>query len=138
VVFVKGLELEAFAWPDGAPELGTEAELWLTWRAEQVLELPEIPVVANPPPPGVYSGPRLSVFVHLFAADGTYVAGDDGLWVDSTTLRAGDRFVQIHRFSLPVDGPPGPYRLEVGVYDPLTGERWLTEDGADRVELGGQ
>lgn len=80
----------------------------------------------------------MSVFVHLFAADDTYLAGEDGLAVDPTTLRAGDRFVQIHRFALPADGPPGPYRLEVGVYDPLTGERWLTEDGADRVELGGQ
>lgn len=138
VVFVNGLGLEAADWPDGLPESGTEVELWLTWRAEQALELPEIPVVANPPPPGVYSGPRLSVFAHLFAADGTYVAGEDGLAVDPTTLRAGDRFVQIHRFALPADGPPGPYRLEVGVYDPLTGERWLTEDGADRVELGGQ
>jgi len=132
--FANGLEMTGAAWVEGQPAPGREATVRLSWRVARPLDLPPIPVVANPPPPGVYSGPRLAVFTHLFAADGTWVAGDDGLWVDPTTLRLGDCFVQLHRFSLPTDAPPGPYWLEVGLYDPMTGERWRTAGGGDRVE----
>ena len=61
-------------------------------------------------------------------------------WVDPLTLRPGDRFVQAHHFTLPLDAPAGPYTLELGLYDPLTGERWAVLDStgqpiADRVLL---
>jgi len=128
-LFANGLELVGIAWSEGEPTPGQEARVWLAWRVARPLDLPPIPVVANPPPPGVYSGPRLSVFTHLLAADGTFVVGDDGLWVDPTTLRFGDRFLQLHRFAVPPDAPPGPYRLEVGLYDPMTGERWALLNG---------
>jgi len=119
----------------------TKESLLLTiWLVAAPLDLPPIPVVANPPPPGVYSGPRLAVFTHLLAADGTTVAVDDGLWVDPLTLRPGDRFVQIHRLTLPPDAPASPYTIELGLYDPLTGERWAVLDDAgqpiaDRILL---
>ncbi len=66
--------------------------------------------------------------------------GDDGLWVDPLTLQPGDRFIQIHRFTLPAGAPGGPYTLEIGLYDPRTGERWAVLDAngntiADRVLL---
>ena len=131
--FANGLELVGAAWPDGWPVRGRETTLWLVWRVVAPLDLPPVPVVANPPPPGVYSGPRLAVFTHLFAVDGAFVDGDDGLWVDPTTLLPGDRFLQLHRFALPADAPAGPYRLELGLYDPMSGERWQTTDGRDRV-----
>jgi len=134
--FANGLELTGLIWPDGEPAPGREATAWLVWRLARTLDLPPVPVVANPPPPGVYAGPRLAVFTHLFAADGTFLVGDDGLWVDPTTLRPGDRFIQIHRFSVLADAPPGPYRLEIGLYDPMTGERWRTAEGVDRVGWG--
>lgn len=129
--FANGLKLDGVAWSEGKPAPGQKTEVWLAWRVAGLLDLPAIPVVAHPPPPGVYSGPRLAVFTHLLTADGTFVVGDDGLWVDPTTLRPGDRFVQLHRLSLPSDAPPGPYRLEVGLYDPMTGERWavVNEEG---------
>jgi hypothetical protein len=97
-------------------------------------------IVANPPPPGVYSGPRLAVFTHLLASDGATIDGDDGLWVDPLTLRPGDRFLQAHYLVLPPDAPAGPYTLELGLYDPKTGKRWavLSPEGhpaADRVLL---
>ena len=130
--FANGLELLGASWSD-APQPGGSATLWLAWRVAASLDLPPTPLEANPPPPGVYNGPRLAVFTHLFAADGTFVTGDDGLWVDPVTLQAGDRFLQIHPFTLPADTPPGPYRLEVGLYDPLTGDRWPTSEGQDRV-----
>jgi hypothetical protein len=97
-----------------------------SWLVAAPLDLPPLPIVANPPPPGVYPGPRLAVFAHLLAGDGTFLAGDDGLWVDPLTLRPGDRFVQIHRLVLPSDAPAGPYTLALGLYDPLTGDRWPT------------
>jgi hypothetical protein len=133
VVFTDGFELSSVAWPDGPPAPGGEARVWLSWRVAAPLELLPTPIISFPPPPGVYAGPRLAVFTHLFAADGAFLAGDDGLWVDPTTLRPGDRFVQLHRFSLPADAVPGPYLLEIGLYDPLSGERWRTVDGEDRV-----
>jgi hypothetical protein len=130
--FSNGLQLLEYAeWPAGAPSPGAETSVWLLWRVAGPLDLPPTPVVANPPPPGVYAGPRLAVFAHLFASDGSFVVGDDGLGVDPTTLQPGDRFLQLHQFSIPGDAPPGPYRLEVGLYDPMDGYRWtvLGDDG---------
>jgi hypothetical protein len=103
------------------------------WRSP--LTLPPLPLVAYPPPPGVYAGPRLAVFAHLLAADGTLVATDDGLWVDPATLQPGDRFAQVHRFTPVADAPAGPYCLELGLYDPFTGERWSAVD-AEGQALG--
>jgi len=113
--FANGLELTETRW------LGNDI-LLTTWLVAAPLDLPPMPIVANPPPPGVYTGPRLAVFAHLLDADGTLVAGDDGLWVDPLTLRPGDRFVQIHRLT------SGSYTLELGLYDPMTGERWFVLD----------
>jgi hypothetical protein len=91
-----------------------------------------MPIVANPPPAGVYTGPRLEVFTHLLDAHGVFVVGDDALWVDPVTLFPADRFLQVHRLALPADAPVGPYSLEVGLYDPLTNVRWsvMDADGA--------
>jgi 4-amino-4-deoxy-L-arabinose transferase-like glycosyltransferase len=123
-LFGNGLELVGATWPEGEPGPGREASLWLTWRVTRPLNLPPIPIVANPPPAGVYTGPRLAAFTHLLGPDGTLLAGDDALWVDPLTLLPGDRFLQIHRLALPPQAPAGPYTLEVGLYDPLTQQRW--------------
>ncbi len=113
---------------------GEDVVLLTVWRVATPLAFdPPVEIVANPPPPGVYSGPRLAVFSHLLAADGTFLAGDDGLWVDSLTLRPGDRFAQVQRLALPPDGSGGPYVVELGLYDPLDGQRWAvveSESGA--------
>jgi 4-amino-4-deoxy-L-arabinose transferase-like glycosyltransferase len=122
--FANGLELVEARW------MG-ESDLLTLWRVAEPLDLPPVPIVANPPPPGVYSGPRLKVFAHLLAADGTQVAGDDGLWVDPLTLRPEDCFVQVHRFAVSGDGP---YAVRLGLYDPKPGEemRWDVLDEAGR------
>ncbi|TEU10338.1 MAG: glycosyltransferase family 39 protein, partial [Anaerolineales bacterium] len=139
--FANGLELLEARWlKEESLAPGQEAVLLATWLVVAPLDLPPMPIVANPPPPGVYSGPRLAVFTHLLAADGTFLAGDDGLWVDPLTLRPGDRFVQAHRLAPPHNAPAGPYTLELGLYDPLNGERWAVLDSAgqpvaDRVLL---
>lgn len=93
------------------------------WKVLRPPDLPPMPIIANPPPPGVYSGPRLAIFTHLLGAGGSFIAGDDGLWVDPLTLQAGDTFVQLHRLTPPSDAPAA-YALELGLYDPMSGRRW--------------
>jgi hypothetical protein len=105
----------------------------LAWSVQEELELPSIPLISNPPPPGIYSGPRLAVFAQLQDAAGNFLVGDDGFWVDPQTLRAGDRFIQQHQ--LPgvedMDGVTAVF----GLYDPLSGDRILTSDGRDHIRL---
>ncbi len=99
----------------------------LTWRVAEPLVLPSLPLISNPPPPGVYAGPRLSIFAQLLDDEGQWLAGDDGLWIDPTTLQPGDLFQQQHW--LPVQA--GGTAVSFGLYDPMTGERVLTTDGRD-------
>ncbi|MDX1612879.1 MAG: glycosyltransferase family 39 protein [Candidatus Promineifilaceae bacterium] len=110
------------------PEIGV---LELTWEVARPLALPAQPLISNPPPPGVYAGPRLLVFAHLVDGDGQLLLADDGLWVDATTLKPADRFLQQHRL------PPtsAAAALHVGLYDPKSGARIPTEDGRDYVWL---
>ena len=125
--FANGLCWSAAAYD---PATGT---LELVWRLEGELDLPNIPLVSNPPPPGVYAGPRLAVFAQLLDGAGGMVAGDDGLWVDPQTLRPGDAFLQRH-YLIAADGAT-PATVIFGLYDPLTGARIPTTDGADRITL---
>ncbi len=81
--------------------------------------------VASPPFPTF-------AFMHLLAADGSFVAGSDRFDVDAFTLQPGDRFLQRHHF----DAPPGGYTLTVGLYDPTTGQRIPAADGRDEISLG--
>ena len=69
----------------------------------------------------------------LLDGAGGMVAGDDGLWVDPQTLWPGDAFLQRHYLIAP-DGAAAATVI-FGLYDPLTGARIPTTDGADRVTL---
>lgn len=108
--------------------------LTVWWVVERPLALPEMPIISNPPPPGVYAGPRLSVFAQLLDEGGGWLAGDDGLWVEPRHLQPGDRFAQLHRLTPPEGANPA--RVVFGLYDPMTGERILTLDGRDFIEVG--
>jgi hypothetical protein len=127
VCFQNGL-----CWAWAAYEAET-AVLHLGWRAERPLTLPPQPLISNPPPPGVYSGPRLAVFAQLWNEEEEFLAGDDGLWVDPAALRGGDVFVQAHRPALAAGATP--VTAVIGLYDPKTGERVLTETGEDHIRL---
>jgi hypothetical protein len=123
--FANGLVLTGAHWLDlDSLAPGREAILLTTWHVAAPLDLPPIAVVAQPPPPKTYSGPRLAVFAHLSDVGGRMLASDDGLWVDPLTLQPGDRFVQVHRFPVPDGASAGPYALGLGLYDPKTNERW--------------
>jgi hypothetical protein len=47
----------------------------------------------------------------------------------------GEPIADSFQLATPVDMAPGLYRLLVGWYDPITGERVLLADGTDVLEL---
>jgi hypothetical protein len=112
------------------PHQGNGQDLWITtwWQVVDTLPLPEEKLY--PPPPEIYGGPRLKVFTHLLH-EGQYNTGDDGLWVDPYSLRKGDKLLQVHYFK--VDQMDLALDLAIGLYDPMTGERWLQTSGSDQI-----
>ncbi len=119
--FANGLLLSAWC---VSPLDGDVLQLLFAWSVTEALDLPHPAIVANPPPPGVYRGPRLSVFVHLLDESGSLLDSDDGMWVDPYTLHRGDRFVQCHALDVPAGAMERTPSLAVGLYDPLDGQRW--------------
>ncbi|MCU0520213.1 MAG: glycosyltransferase family 39 protein [Anaerolineae bacterium] len=103
------------------------------WRVDRPLPMPLEVLIPYPPEPGEYSGPRLSVFAHLSDTSGL-LGIDDGLWVDPYTVFPGDVIMQIHVFAVSWTDN-APLELTLGLYDPLTGERWLTATGSDSVSV---
>ena len=67
--------------------------------------------------------PQLSQFTHVLNAQGEIVAQQDGLSLTSTSLRAGDVFIQIHHLTLPTDLKSGTYDLSIGLYTQVDGNR---------------
>lgn len=82
---------------------------------------------------------KYTVYVHLLDATGQRRAGrdgtpDDGLQPTSTWL-PGTFIADAHRIDVPIDVPPGAYRLVLGLYDTYTGEPLLFTDGRRDVML---
>ncbi len=117
----------------GAEYNADRGMLELDWEVSRQLDLPPLPLISNPAPPGVYSGPRLSVFAQMVDLDNTFLTGDDGLWVDAAGLMPGDRFLQQHMLSAPAGSEPAA--ILYGLYDPKTGARILTLQGQDHIRL---
>jgi 4-amino-4-deoxy-L-arabinose transferase-like glycosyltransferase len=78
-------------------------------------------------------------FLHLLSPVGAVVSGTDGFGAPPNRWIAGDVVVQVHRFALPGDLPPGTYPVELGWYERDTGARWavIVPDGRqiDRLLL---
>jgi hypothetical protein len=120
IQFANGLTLEGWD--------GRGGEVVAHWRVGPTFEIVEPPFgssVASPQFP-------VFTFAHLLNADGSFAAGADRFDVDVFSLLAGDRYLQRH----PFEAAPGVYTLEIGLYNPVTGERILTADGRDAVLLG--
>lgn len=88
------------------------------------------------------SGPTdtpLSVFTQILNEDGTLVAQHDGPPADglrpTTDWHAGEVIADLHSVELPADMPAGTYRLIVGLYDPETGDRLVTDRPDNAIEL---
>jgi 4-amino-4-deoxy-L-arabinose transferase-like glycosyltransferase len=78
---------------------------------------------------------RLKMFLHVLSDKGEVMVGDDREDLNFATLSGGASFWQISQLALPGDLPPGRYQVEVGWYDPETGERLKRADGSDRYLL---
>ncbi len=78
----------------------------------------------------------IQIFVHVLDQDGQLVAQWDGLSAAWEGWRPGDTLVQLATVALPESAPTGVYDVVVGLYDPLTNQRWRFADGQDGVELG--
>jgi len=88
---------------------------------------------------------RYKVFTHLLG-DTFNAAGGNFLWGQSdaepaantrptTGWRAGEVIVDTHAIAIAGDAPPGMYRIEVGLYDPVSGAR-LAAVGPDGAAVG--
>ncbi|MBX3057008.1 MAG: hypothetical protein KF770_11100 [Anaerolineae bacterium] len=91
------------------PDGGQTMDLITRWRVDRSLP------------------PHLTAFVHLLNAQGEIVAQHDGLDAAATTLRTGDRLVQIHPLVIPPE--KGPFTLQIGLYTLPDGQR-LTHTGS--------
>jgi len=78
---------------------------------------------------------RLKMFLHVLNDQGEVIVGDDREDLNFAALSAGTSFWQISQLTLPGDLPPGRYPVEVGWYDPESGERLKRADGSDRYLL---
>jgi hypothetical protein len=79
---------------------------------------------------------ELTVFVHLYGPDGQLVDQADGYPMGGLSpfwlWDSGQSIYDRRKLVLPEDGPAGRYRVAVGIYDPVTGERLsaFSKDGA--------
>ena len=63
----------------------------------------------------------LSLFVHAIDANGQVVAQEDRLDAPAEDWQPGDLIAQVHRLTLPEQ--TGAHWIEIGLYDPNSGER---------------
>ncbi|MDJ0755100.1 MAG: hypothetical protein QNJ45_16380 [Ardenticatenaceae bacterium] len=79
------------------------------------------------------------VFVHLVDEAGEIVAQSDGEpagWSRPTTgWLPPEYIIDEHTLTLPENLPDGTYRLRIGLYNPQTGERVLSEEGSAFFEM---
>jgi 4-amino-4-deoxy-L-arabinose transferase-like glycosyltransferase len=73
--------------------------------------------------------PLAAVFVHLLDSHSQVRGQYDGLGARSPDWQPGDVIVQLHRFQVAPDAPPGRYWLEVGAYTWVNWERLPVYEG---------
>ncbi|UCG24137.1 MAG: hypothetical protein JSW55_18770, partial [Chloroflexota bacterium] len=74
-----------------------------------------------------------SFFVHLLDESGAIVGQDDAQGAPAAHWQTGDIIIQQHDVNLP--DATGQFQIRVGVYDPRSGIRLLSTDGADHVTV---
>ena len=109
IEFGQTVELIGYDVGDAPQAPGSSLEVTLHWQALQT------------PDRNYYT------FVHLLDREGQIVAQHDGVpgngELPTLGWLPGEYLTDSHRLHLPVDLPAGEYRLGVGLYDPLTGQR---------------
>lgn len=108
------LTLLGFTWQ----ERQGQGSLVTAWRVEQT------------PHPQTYR----RVFVHLTNLSGQTTRQNDDLAADYPSLIQGDVLIQVQPLAM-LDLPAGGYWLQLGVYDPVSGQRLYLPEGSDRLLL---
>lgn len=113
--------LEGYTLGQEVVRAGETLPLALVWRA-----------AGTPPQP-------YTVFTHLLDASGRYIGGHDGPPAGgerpTTGWTAGEYIVDQHALALEETAYRGPARIEIGLYDPQTGQRVRLDNGADHLVL---
>jgi len=68
--------------------------------------------------------PPVTIFVHLLDPQGAIRGQHDGFGAAVTTLEPGDVVIQQHRLTVAADAAPGVYQLQIGLYNPVTLDRF--------------
>lgn len=124
--FWRLIDLQGVAWPDSPPKAGEDLRFALRWQTREPLTI------------------DLTTFAHLLDNQGNIVAQRDWTPQDATgylptsAWQPGRPVVDQQSLPLPADLPAGDYRLVIGWYYAVTGERLpLTAgEGTDTVEVG--
>ena len=120
---IGGLELVGYDLGPSAPTAGEPISLTLYWRAWD------------------RTTSSYKVFTHLLDQDGRLLAQHDGApgrgKRPTTGWVAGEYITDRHRMTWIVDGYRGETQIEVGLYNPLTGQRLLTPAGHSQLFLPG-
>jgi 4-amino-4-deoxy-L-arabinose transferase-like glycosyltransferase len=77
----------------------------------------------------------LAVFIHLIDEDGLIVGQSDGLDAAASTVRHGDRLMQVHSIKIDEKLPVGSYLLITGLYLRHNGARLDRSNGSDQLLL---
>jgi len=108
--------------PSGGIQPGAALPLTLHWQASAATDRP------------------YTVFVHLVDGAGViqgYGDSEPGSGsLPTTSWLAGEYLTDPHQINVNSTAPQGAHRLRIGLYDPTTGQRLLTPEGRDHVEVG--
>lgn len=117
--FAGALTLQSYALPPAVPS-GGEVEVVTTWS------------LGEPPAAWRIGGEKMTIFVHLLDADGSLLAGDNGLGYQPVDWRQGQTLLLRHVLRLPPGTAPGRYQMVLGVLGP-DGQR-VTETATRRPD----
>jgi hypothetical protein len=115
-----GDSIELLGYDLGAEQArpGDQIHLKLIWRAKKQVSQ------------------SFKVFIHVVDAGGKLLVQKDGVpgnWsLPTDTWVAGDVIVDPYVIPIPPEATPGNYRVQVGLYDPTSGQRLLA------IEAGSQ
>jgi hypothetical protein len=114
-VLENGIHLESYSLGNQAPSAGSSLDITLVWSCAQRQEQNAV------------------VFVHVLNSDGALAAQHDGapVWgaCPTTAWACDEQVYDTHTVQLPPDLAPGRYRVVVGLYDRVTGERVHVVEG---------